>query len=99
VSALAPPPPPGIDPLRLEQVLTEVRAQVAAALWLSAGMLLAFGSTVCLAAGWRRPGLCCALGYAVTLWFVPNGHAQVLGPLGAAVALAGLARPNRRDRT
>jgi hypothetical protein len=89
-------PVSGIDPVTLQQVLRAVQAQVAAALWLSAGMLCAFGLIVLLACGWRRAALACGLLYSVTLCFVPNGHARILGPCGGAIALLGLFLPGRR---
>jgi len=63
---------------------------VATALWLSAGMVLAVAQTVLLAFGQRRAALSCALLYCVTLCFVRNGHAQILGPVGCAAAVSGL---------
>ncbi len=88
--------PGGLDPVTLQQVLAAARSQVAAALWLSAGMVFAFAATACTAAGWRRPALACGLLYSATLCFLSNGHAQLLGPLGAAVAIAGLFWPGRQ---
>ena len=90
-------PPEGwIDPQRLQDILVTVHTQVAAALWLSAGMILAVASIGCMAWHWRRAALVCGFGYCVTLCFVPNGHAQILGPLGCGAAGAGLAWPRLR---
>jgi hypothetical protein len=86
-------PAAGLDPVSLQHVLRAVQDQVAAALWLSAGMLCAFGLIALLACGWRRSALVCGLLYSCTLCFVPNGHARILGPCGAAVAFLGLLRP------
>jgi len=88
-------PPAGLDPAQLAEVLAQVRSQIAAALWLSAGMVLAQAGFACLAAGWRRPALALGLLYSATLCFVPNGHAEILGPVGGAIAVAGLLRPRR----
>lgn len=96
MSPPCPEPTDSLDPARLQQVLGEVRAQVSAALWLSAGMVLVLGIVVCAAAGLRRPALALGLLYFITLCFVPNGHAQVLGPVGAAAAAAGMLLPARR---
>lgn len=85
-----------VDPQRLHEVLGAVRDQVATALWLSAGMLFAFGAISCMALGWRRPALFAGFLYSVTLCFVHNGHAQTLGPLGCAIAITGFLWPRRR---
>lgn len=85
-----------LDPQRLAAVLTAVHAQVATALWLSAGMILAFAAIACLALAWRRPALALAFCYSVTLCFLSNGYAQYLGPAGCAVALTGFLWPQRR---
>lgn len=91
-------PPEGwVDPQRLQQVLIAVHDQVAAALWLSAGMILAVAAIALTAWRLRRTALVCGLGYCITLCFVPNGHAQILGPLGCGAAVAGLAWPRRRS--
>jgi hypothetical protein len=89
-------PAPELDPITLHHVLRAAQAQVSAALWLSAGMLCAFGLIVALAAGWRRAALAGGLLYSLTLCFVPVGHARVLGPCGGIIALCGFARPVRR---
>ena len=88
---------PGVDPVTLQHVLRAAQAQVAAALWLSAGMLCAFSLIVSVAWGRRRTALACGLCYSLTLCFVPNGHARILGPCGGAVTLLGFLRPARRD--
>ena len=91
-----PPPldaPAGIDPERLRELLASVQAEVATALWLSAGMLCAFAMIACAALAWRRAALGAGLLYSVTLCFVHNGHAQLLGPVGCALAVAGLLAP------
>jgi hypothetical protein len=88
----------GLDPQRLQQVLNAVHAQVATALWLSAGMLCAVATIACLAFGWRRPALGCGLLYSATLCFVHNGHAQLLGPAGCGLAVMGFLWPERRRR-
>lgn len=85
-----------IDPQKLAEVLTAVQGQIATALWLSAGMLLAFAAIVCGALRWRRAALGFGFCYAFTLCFVHNGHAALLGPTGCAIALAGLLWPNAR---
>jgi hypothetical protein len=81
--------PDGLDPERLIQIVATVHSQVCAALWLSAGMILATAMTVCVALDRRRTALALGLGYSTSLCFIQNGHAQVLGPLGVAVSLAG----------
>ena len=86
-------PIPDLDPVTLQHVLLAARAQVATALWLSAGMLCAFSVIVALACGWRRVALGWALGYSLTLCFVASGPAHLLGPCGGAIALFGLLRP------
>jgi len=88
-------PVPDLDPVTLQHVLRAAQAQVAAALWLSAGMLCAFSLIIALACGWRRIALACALGYSLTLCCVANGPAHLLGPCGAAIAFFGLLRPAR----
>jgi len=88
--------PDDIDPQRLAAVLTAVHAQIATALWLSAGMLLAFAAIACMALAWRRSALACGFGYSITLCFLSNGHAQLLGPAGCAVALTGFFWPQRK---
>jgi hypothetical protein len=88
--------PEWVDARRLHEVLEAVREQVATALWLSAGMVLAVAAIVGTALGWRRPALAAGLLYSVTLCFVRNGHAQVLGPLGCAVAITGFLWPRKR---
>jgi len=87
-----------LEAQNLAQVLAAARDQVATALWLSAGMLCAIAAVACQAAGLRRTGLGCGLLYSATLCFVHNGHAQILGPLGCAIAAVGLAWP-ARNRT
>jgi 4-amino-4-deoxy-L-arabinose transferase-like glycosyltransferase len=92
---MAPPQdvPAGIDPQRLRELLAAVQDQVATALWLSAGMLCAFVMIACAALAWRRAALVSGLLYSITLCFVHNGHAQLLGPIGCALAVAGLLAP------
>lgn len=85
--------PPDVDPQRLAYVLTTVHAQVVTALWLSAGMLLAMAAIVSMALRCRRTSLIFGLGYSATLFFVHNGHALILGPIGCAVSLIGLVWP------
>lgn len=87
-----------IDPQKLAEVLTAVQSQIATALWLSTGMLLAFAAIVCGALRWRRAALGFGFCYAFTLCFVHNGHAALLGPIGCAVALAGMFWPDGRAR-
>jgi len=89
---------PDIDPQRLAYVLSAVHAQVMTALWLSAGMVLATLGLIAIAAGFRKIALLFGLAYSATLFFVHNGHALVLGPLGCAVALIGLLWPGLRAR-
>jgi hypothetical protein len=86
---------PEIDPEKLARVLTTVHAQLVTALWLSAGMLLAFAAIVCMAFRLRRSALACGFCYSATLFFVHNGHAQILAPAGCAVALIGLLWPQK----
>jgi hypothetical protein len=78
-----------IEPLNLQQILAAAHAQVAAALWLSAGMLCATATILCSAAGWRKAALAWGFLYSGTLCFVHNGHAQILGPVGCAAAAVG----------
>lgn len=85
------------DPPMVAEALAAARDRLATALWLSAGMLCALGSTVCQALSRRRGGLAFALLYGLSLCFVRNGHAQVLGPLGMAAALAGLLAGGKED--
>lgn len=85
-----------IDPQRLQEVLRTVQEQVAAALWLSAGMVMAVGAIACIAFGWRRAALAFGFMYCASLCFVHNGHAQVLGPAGCALALIGFLWPQGR---
>ena len=75
-----------------------VHAQMVAALWLSLGMVFAFATVSCLALGWRRPALACGFSYSLTLCFLSNGHAQILGPVGCAVAVMGFIWPQRKFR-
>ena len=94
-------PAPAVSPPDLPQlpdVLGAVQAQVVAALWLSFGMICAFAAIVCVALSWRRAALVCGFFYSLTLCFLSNGHAQVLGPIGGAVALTGLFWPRGKFR-
>jgi hypothetical protein len=91
-------PPREIDPQQLLKVLQAAHDQVATALWLSAGMLCAFAAIACIALAWRRAALAFGLLYSLTLCFVRNGHAQILGPLGCAWALIGLFWPRGKVR-
>lgn len=84
------------EPAAVQAALRLAQGRLAAALWLSAGMFLAVGSLACAALGWRRAALVCGLGYSATLCLLPGGRAPVLGPLGLAFCLVGLARPRRR---
>jgi hypothetical protein len=86
-----------LDPQRLREVLRIVHEQVAAALWLSAGMLLAVSAIACIAFGWRRTSLAFGFLYSLSLCFVHNGHAQILGPAGCALASAGFFWPQGRS--
>jgi hypothetical protein len=88
--------PDPLDPQKLAAVLAAVHAQVVAALWLSAGMILAFAAIGCMALAWRRSALACGFGYSLTLCFLANGHAQLLGPAGCAIALTGFLWPQRK---
>jgi hypothetical protein len=84
-----PDPAGGFDPQRLQEVLSAVHGQVATALWLSTGMLCAFAAIACIAFAWRRAALFWGLLYSISLCFVHNGHAQMLGPVGCGVAVMG----------
>jgi 4-amino-4-deoxy-L-arabinose transferase-like glycosyltransferase len=90
--------PAGIDPQKLHDVLGAVHDQVVTALWLSGGMALAFCSIAAIALRRRRTALAFGLLYSMTLCFVRNGHARLLGPAGCAVAVTGLVLPLRRNR-
>jgi hypothetical protein len=90
-------PPEWVDVQRLHEVLGAVHDQIATALWLSAGMVLALGAITGIALGCRRAALIAGFLYSTTLCFVHNGHAQLLGPLGCAVALTGFLWPQRRS--
>lgn len=90
--------PANIDSERFREVLAIVKAQVATALWLSAGMALAVAATTCIAFRWRRSALVFGFFYSLTLCFIHNGHAQVLGPAGCAISLAGFLWPVARTR-
>jgi hypothetical protein len=85
-----------IDPEKLRYVLTTVHSQVVVALWLSAGMILAFVCLLCTALGWRRAALCFGCGYSCTLFFVHNGHALILGTAGCATGIIGLLWPRKK---
>ena len=87
-----------IEPQKLQQILEAAHAQVATALWLSAGMLCAVAAILCGAAGWRKTALGCGFLYSCTLCFVHNGHAQILGPVGCTGAVLGLVWPQKRSR-
>ena len=89
-------PPVAIDPQHLLEILNIVHEQVSTALWLSAGMVCAVGAIVALAVGFRRIALVGGCFYSLSLCFVHNGHAQVLGPIGCAAALTGLLWPRGR---
>jgi 4-amino-4-deoxy-L-arabinose transferase-like glycosyltransferase len=88
-------PPDWVDAQRLHELLGAVHDQVATALWLSVGMVLAIGAISSIAFGWRRAALAAGFLYSLTLCFVHNGHAQLLGPLGCAVAVTGFLWPRR----
>lgn len=79
------------DEAQLSALVVRLHEQIAAALWLSGGMLAAALAIALAACGWRRAALAAGAGYGLTLCFVPVGHAQVLGPMVIAIALAGLA--------
>ncbi len=85
-----------VDPQRLSAVLSSVHAQVAAAMWLSAGMICAFGAVACIALRWRVAALALGFCYSLTLCFLSNGYAQLIGPAGCAFAIAGLLWPSER---
>jgi hypothetical protein len=87
---MSPSPDVPLGPAELGALLAAVHAQVAVALWLSCGMLLSVGMLACCAFSWRRAALLLGILYSASLCFVHNGHAQLLGPLGCAVGLAGL---------
>jgi hypothetical protein len=87
-----------VDPQRLRDVLAIVHEQVATALWLSAGIVAAVAGSVCIAFGWRKAALVLAFLYGLTLCFVHNGHAQLLGPLDCAISLTGFLWPTHRTR-
>jgi hypothetical protein len=78
-----------ISPQSLQDVLRVVHEQVAVALWLSIGMILAVAAIACVAFGLRRTALVFGFLYSVSLCFVHNGHAQILGPAGCALASTG----------
>jgi len=86
-----------ISPQRLQDLLRVVHEQVAVALWLSIGMILALGAIACIAFGRRRMALVFGFFYSVSLCFVHNGHAQILGPAGCALASTGLIWPRERN--
>ena len=81
------------------QAIDAAQRQLSAALWISGGMVAACLMIGLVAAGWRRAGLAAGLAYAITLSFVPVGHARVLGPCGAAAAAIGLFRPGTANVT
>jgi hypothetical protein len=87
----------GPDPVAMNQVLAAVQTQVVVALWLSAGMILAIAMVISIAAACRRSALACGFAYALTLCFIPVGHARLLGPIGVAAALVGLVWPQQRE--
>ena len=87
-----------IEPQTLQQILAAAQAQVATALWLSAGMVCAVATVLCTAAGWKKAALGWGFVYSFTLCFVHNGHAQILGPLGCTCAALGLVWPKKRPR-
>jgi hypothetical protein len=78
------------DPRAVGRALDIVRGQVETALWLSAGMVFAFVAVGCMALAWRRAALAFGFLYCLTLCFVRNGHAQLIGPVGCAVSATGL---------
>lgn len=77
------------DAARISALAVRLHNQIAAALWLSGGMIAAGCAIALLACGWRRPALVAGACYGFTLCFVPVGHAQLLGPVTVAAALAG----------
>jgi hypothetical protein len=91
-------PDPALPPDLLVEALARAQREVATALLLSGGMLLAFLMIGLVAAGLRRTGLLFGLAYSLTLCFVPVGHAHLLGPCGAGAALAGLLWPGKRRK-
>jgi hypothetical protein len=88
--------PGGLDPQKLSDTLGVVREQVATALWLSAGMICAISAIAAMALGWRRFALLWGFLYSLSLCFVHNGHAQILGPVGCAIAFTGLVWPGKK---
>jgi hypothetical protein len=88
--------PGEVDLAKLREVLSLAHDQIVTALWLSAGMVCAFGAIVAIALGWRRIALAGGFFYSTTLCCVRNGHAEILGPLGCAIALTGFFWPRKR---
>jgi hypothetical protein len=88
--------PNELDLGKLHQILTLAHDQVVTALWLSSGMVCAFGTIAGIALGWRRAALVGGFLYSLTLCGVRNGHAQILGPLGCAMAFTGFFWPRRK---
>lgn len=82
----------------LSPALAAAHGRLVAELWLAAGLHCAVAAIGCLAFNWRRAALACGLAYSATLCFLPAGHGRILGPAGAALALAGLLRPGRPRR-
>jgi len=82
----------------LPPALAAAHARLVAELWLAAGAHCAVAAIGCLACRWRRAGLTFGLAYCATLCLLPEGHGRILGPVGAAFALAGLCRPIRPRR-
>ena len=88
--------PLDLGPEALGRILAAAHEQVATALWLSAGMLCALAALFSSALRWRRAALGWGFAYSLTLCFVHNGHAQILGPIGCTAAAVGLFWPARR---
>jgi hypothetical protein len=78
-----------LDQQKIAFVLTAVHTQLVTALWLSSGEVLAIVGLICVAFGTRRPALLCGLGYSITLCFVNNGPALILGVLGCVASTLG----------
>lgn len=90
-------PPDGLDTQKLGELLGAAHDQVVTAIWLSVGMLCAFGAIAGIALNRRRAALVFGFCYSLTLCFVRNGHAKILGPAGCAVAFIGLLWPQWRS--
>ena len=79
---------PTID--NLQQIIAHAHNQVVTALWISASMITALLSFICISLNFKRTALCFALIYSAILCMIKSGFSDLIGPLGCITATIGL---------